>query len=71
MTQRQEQIAEMVARGMSNREIGMVLGLAERTIKYQLTMLYDQLGLSNRMRLVVWWRNHEGTVNTLAGVCCP
>jgi hypothetical protein len=42
---RNYQIAEMIGRGLSNRGIAEVLGLAEGTIKVYATRIYPRLGI--------------------------
>ncbi len=51
LTARQRQIAMMVARGASNREIGDALFISEHTVKIQLGQTLEKLGLRNRQLL--------------------
>lgn len=46
MTPRQREVAALIARGLSNKEIGHELGLAEGTVKAYANALYAALGLS-------------------------
>ncbi|HEX4872814.1 MAG TPA: LuxR C-terminal-related transcriptional regulator [Nevskiaceae bacterium] len=53
-SQREMQIAEQVARGLTFREIGETLGLAPSTVSSHLYNLYAKLGLRRRAELVEW-----------------
>ena len=49
LTARQRAIIEMLASGMSNRQIGRVLGIREGTVKAHLLPAYRQMGVRNRV----------------------
>lgn len=51
LTERERQIASLVATGMSNKDIANRLNLAEVTIEKTLTSVYAKLGVSNRVAL--------------------
>jgi two-component system response regulator NreC len=54
---REIEIATLVAQGRTNREIGAVLSLADRTIGGYTRDLYEKLGLKSRIQLVRWaWK---------------
>ena len=53
LTERQRQIVRELAEGITNKEIGRRLGLAEGTVKVQLNRIYRKLGLPNRTALAV------------------
>jgi DNA-binding CsgD family transcriptional regulator len=48
---REREIALLVVRGLTNRQIAQRLGVAERTVKYYLTKAFDTLGCQNRVQL--------------------
>lgn len=48
----QSEIGQLVAEGLTNREIGQRLDLAERTVKYHVSALFDALGVRRRSELV-------------------
>ena len=52
LTARQAQILRLLAEGLSNKEIGMRLGLTERTAKFHVTALFNRLGADNRAQAV-------------------
>lgn len=53
LTTRQQEIANLLMNGHSNKEIGMRLGLAEITVKTHLTAIFRLLGVVNRTQAVV------------------
>lgn len=48
LTPREQEIVELVGRGLTNREIGERLGLAEKTIKHHMTSILQKLHLRSR-----------------------
>jgi DNA-binding CsgD family transcriptional regulator len=60
LTPREEQIVNLVAEGIGNREIAEQLGIKENTIKKSLLRTYDKLGVSNRVELVLYALAHRG-----------
>jgi DNA-binding NarL/FixJ family response regulator len=52
LTERQLQVLSRVGAGRSSKEIARDLGIAERTIKDHLTLIYLRLGVSNRAEAV-------------------
>jgi two-component system nitrate/nitrite response regulator NarL len=62
LTERQRQIVRELAEGITNKEIGHRLGLAEGTVKVQLNRIYRKLGIANRTALAVMVhrRSHSG-----------
>jgi DNA-binding NarL/FixJ family response regulator len=59
LTPRQWELVDMVSRGLSNKEIGLLLGLQEGTVKAHLHNIYQKTGVSNRTALA-WWGVHSG-----------
>ena len=59
--QREHAIIQLVAEGCKNREIADSLGTTEHVIKNYLRVIYDKLGLWNRVELALWYeaRRHE------------
>ncbi len=54
LTRRQEEIASLVAEGLSNREIGEKLFISERTVDGHLEELRSKLGMSSRAAISAW-----------------
>lgn len=53
LTVREYEVAQLVGRGLSNREIAEFLGVTERTIKSHLTIVFDKLGIRDRVKLAL------------------
>ncbi len=54
LTAREEQVVALVADGLGNREIGKELQLSEHTIKKYLLRIFDKVGISTRVELVLY-----------------
>jgi DNA-binding NarL/FixJ family response regulator len=54
LTKREEEVASLVAEGLSNREISQKLALSEHTVKNYLFRIFEKLGLSNRVELILY-----------------
>lgn len=58
LTFREEQVVALVADGLSNRDVATELGLSEHTVKKYLFRIFDKLGISNRVELVLYAFHH-------------
>jgi DNA-binding NarL/FixJ family response regulator len=58
LTPREEQTVSLVTEGLNNREIARELNLKENTVKKSLLRIYDKLGVSNRVELVLYALSH-------------
>jgi DNA-binding NarL/FixJ family response regulator len=58
LTPREEQVVAAVAEGLSNREIARELKLSEHTVKTYVFRIYEKLGISTRVELVLYAVNH-------------
>lgn len=58
LTPREEQVVALVADGLSNRGVAGELGLSEHTIKKYLLRIFDKLGISTRVELVLYAFSH-------------
>ena len=61
LTPREEQVVALVADGLSNREVAHELCLSEHTIKKYLFRIFDKLGISSRVELVLYALSHGGS----------
>ena len=53
VTVREAAVVRLAIEGLSNREIGQRLALTEHTVKNYLVRVFDKLGVSNRVELVL------------------
>ena len=61
----ERKVLDLIGDGMSNREIGERLGVAEKTVKNHITSLLAKMGLQRRTQVAAWvagqrasgWRN--------------
>lgn len=60
LSPREEQVVNLVAEGIGNREVAQQLGIKENTVKKALLRIYDKLGASNRVELVLYALTHRG-----------
>jgi len=54
LTKREKDVARLVADGLTNREIAKDLGLSEHTVRNYLLRVFDKLGVSTRVELVLY-----------------
>ena len=64
-SEREQLIIQRVAEGCKNREIADSIGTTEHVVKNYLRLIYDKLGLWNRVELALWYeaRQHEQVYN--------
>jgi len=53
LTPRERQVAEAIARGLSNRQIAVEFGISTETVKRHLASIYSKLALPGRVALAV------------------
>ena len=56
---REHAIIQLVAEGCKNREIANSLGTTEHVVKNYLRVIYDKLGLWNRVELALWYEARQ------------
>lgn len=54
LTKREEEVVRLLAEGMQNRDIATELKLSEHTVKNHLFHIFDKLGVSSRIELVLY-----------------
>ena len=61
--EREQRVIALVAQGLKNSEVAASIGTTEHVVKNYLRVIYDKLGLWNRVELALWYeaRRHEGT----------
>jgi DNA-binding NarL/FixJ family response regulator len=58
LTPHEEQVVALVADGLTNRQVADELGLSEHTIKKYLLRIFDKVGTSSRVELVLYAMSH-------------
>ncbi len=59
LSKREEEVACLVGEGLGNREIATQLNLSEHTVKNYLFRIFDKLGISTRVELVLYSLNYK------------
>ncbi len=54
LTRRENQVLELIGHGLTNREIGNRLGIAEKTVKNTVTGVLAKLGLQRRAQAAIY-----------------
>ena len=63
---RERQIADLVGRGMRNRDIAAALSMSEGTVKVYLHNVYQKLGIENRTELALLTLGKTGTISKVS-----
>jgi len=65
LSKREQEVVRCVAEGLSNREIAQRLGLTEHTVKNYLFRIFDKLGVSKRVEVVLYAYSlgHSGEIS--------
>lgn len=59
LSKREEDILALVAQGKSNKEVGRLLDLQEKTVKHYMTSILQKLHLRNRVEAALLMREHR------------
>ncbi len=67
LTRRERDVATLVAKGLSNRDIAGALVITERTVENHLSHIFDALGVTSRTQLATWVieQRHSATASSL------
>lgn len=60
LTKREKEILQLVAEGLSNKQISSSLLISERTVKYHIGNILRKLNLSSRLEAAIYF--HKGTL---------
>jgi DNA-binding NarL/FixJ family response regulator len=61
LTRREQEIAALIAQGLSNTEIAEILSIAHSTVKGHVKEILRKLGLRNRVQAAIYHRIHAGS----------
>lgn len=65
LSKREEDVVRCVAKGLSNRETASQLGLTEHTVKNYMFRIFDKLGVSSRVEVVLYaFRFRKGLIGS-------
>ncbi len=60
LSRREQQVAKLIAQGLSNRRIAERLALAPSTVQRHVTNILDKLGFGSRVQVALWVVTGEG-----------
>ena len=58
-SEREQRVVELVSEGLKNREVAEAIGTTEHVVKNYLRVIYDKLGLWNRVELALWYESRR------------
>ena len=58
LTEREREVLELIARGLTNRQIAEKMVISEKTVKTHVSNLLDKLDLEDRTRAAIWALKH-------------
>jgi DNA-binding NarL/FixJ family response regulator len=59
LTDREQEVLQLVARGLPNKLIARELGISEKTVKAHLTTVFQRIGVTDRVQAAMWARDHN------------
>lgn len=57
--EREQRVIQLVAQGLKNSEVAREIGTTEHVVKNYLRVIYDKLGLWNRVELALWYESRH------------
>ena len=64
LSKRQEAVVRLVAKGLTNRDVAAKLGLTEHTVRNYLFQIFDRIGVSTRVELVLYYLHNAPQIAT-------
>ncbi len=65
LTEREERVVHLVAEGLTNKQISAELDLSEHTVRNYLFKIFDKVGVSTRVELVLYCLQEKATPQQL------
>jgi len=59
LSSREMEVIALIVAGYTNKDLARELGISENTAKHHLTNIFDKLGVSNRLELVLYAVDHS------------
>jgi DNA-binding NarL/FixJ family response regulator len=60
LSAREQEVLQLVARGLPNKRIARELAISEKTVKAHLTSIFQRLGVTDRTQAALWYQQHGG-----------
>jgi DNA-binding NarL/FixJ family response regulator len=60
LTSRGREVLALLGKGLSNKLIARRLGITEKTVKSHLAVIFDRLGVDDRVEAAQWARERSG-----------
>ena len=60
LTRREREVMDLIAAGLSNRQIADVLVLSQKTVKNHICRIYQRIGVHDRSQAVGRWKEFSG-----------
>lgn len=54
LSEREKEVVKLIGQGFKNKRISTELCISETTVRHHLTSIYDKLGVSDRLELLVY-----------------
>jgi len=67
LTPREKEVIALIVGGFTNKGVAQEFGISQHTVKHHLTNIFDKLGVSNRLELVLFSINHHLLDNVQIG----
>jgi DNA-binding NarL/FixJ family response regulator len=58
-SEREQRVIQLVAQGLKNCEVAREIGTTEHVVKNYLRVIYDKLGMWNRVELALWYESRQ------------
>lgn len=71
LSKREREVVEHVSKGLSNRDIAMHLKLTEHTVKNYLSRVFEKLGVSSRLELLLYTFSSEKVLTSASAQIAP
>src|SRR4051794_19810415 len=60
LTDREQEVLELIGEGLPNKRIALRLGISEKTVKAHVTRIFQVLGVTARTRAALWVQRRRG-----------
>ena len=58
LTEREREVSALIGEGLKNKQIASRLFISETTVRHHLTSVFDKLGVSDRLELIIYTYKH-------------